>query len=667
METTRANLRPGSGRRGRRCSSVARFLAPVLTLLLPFLLVTCGKPARAPKVLLVGIDGADWITMTPLLAREELPNLQGLIDAGLHGPLRSYNPLISPVIWTTIATGKGPDQHGVLDFTMPDPKTGEPIIVTSAVRRSKAFWNILSEKGLRVCVVGWWATWPAEVVNGAIVSDRLSYHAFIRTPEAEAGLVYPADVLPELVALKGADRDVPYATAQEFMKVAPAEYAAGAALDFKNPISHFRHIYQTMTDYAAVAKHLLRKTRPDVLAVYFEGVDTAGHMYMRYAPPAYPYTTAEEQRAFGITVDAFYRYQDRLLGELLALTDENTTVIITSDHGFLTGRQRPIERSTEVSYATAARWHRIDGVFIAKGPSIRGRANASAPPLTCPNASVFDITPTLLAVLGLPAGSDMEGRVLQDIFEPGFTAPAPIASYEDEAWRQSRVAAATTTEGVDQAMKERLRSLGYIGTDETEATLSLRGQWSLADYFLHKGDLGRAEKELAELVRRAPEWPEPYYNLGLAHMYRRDYERARPMYEKALELDPKMVDAAMNLAFVYRQLGQRDAAVALLERTVESEPYHADARVNLAILYREAGQLDRARTCIEEALRLNPESLGAVVQAAITFEESGRLDEAAAYWARVLQLNPQDATARKRLDALSAAGHAPSRPPSRRP
>jgi tetratricopeptide (TPR) repeat protein len=413
-----------------------------------------------------------------------------------------------------------------------------------------------------------------------------------------------------------------------------------------------------MTDYAAIAKHLLRKVRPDVMAVYFEGVDTAGHMYMRYAPPAYPYATAEEQRAFGTTVDAFYRYQDRLLGELLALTDEKTTVLVVSDHGFLTGRQRPIEQAKEVSYATAARWHRIDGVFIARGPSIRKRADATAPPLTCPNASVFDITPTLLAVLGLPVGSDMEGRVLQDIFVPGFTTPAPLASYEDDAWRQSRAAAATTTEGVDEAMKERLRSLGYIGANESEAILSLRGQWSLADYFLQKGDLGRAEKELTDLVRRAPEWPEPYYNLGLAHMYRKDYERARAMYEKTLELDPTMIDAAMNLAFVYRQLGQRDKAIALLERTTQSEPYHAGARVNLAILYREAGQLDKARTCIEEALRLNPENFGAVVQAALTYEASGQYEKAAGYWSRALELNPQDATARQHLDALRA-GHAP--------
>lgn len=660
MDGVRARARARRGLRSGNRVCAIRWLLPAAALLLPLLLVTCSKPARAPRVLLVGIDGADWNLLSPLLARGELPNLQGLIQDGVHGPLRSYNPLLSPVIWTTIATGKGPDQHGVLDFTMPDPKTGDPIIVTSAVRRSKAFWNILSEKGLKVCIVGWWASWPAEVVNGVNVSDRMSYHAFIHTPEAEAGLVYPADRLAELVALKGSAKEIPYATAQEFMQVSSAAYAAGAELDFKNPVSHFRHIYQTMADYAAIAQHLLRQIRPDVLAVYFEGLDTAGHMYMRYAPPAYPYTTAEERQAFGGTVDAFYRYQDHLLGELLALTDQSTTVLVVSDHGFLTGRQRPIEQTTEVSYATAARWHRIDGVFIAKGPAVRKRADASATPLTCSNVSVFDITPTLLAALDLPAGSDMEGRVPPDLFQPGFAAPAPVPSYEDDAWRQNRAAAATTTEAVDEAMKERLRSLGYIGANESEANLSLRGQWSLADYFLHKGELGRAEQELAELVRRAPEWPEPYYNLGLTHMYRRDYERARPMYEKALALDPRMVDAAMNLAFVYRQLGEREAAIALLERTAQSEPYHAGPRVNLAILYREAGRLDRARVTLEEALRLNPENFGAVVQAAMTYEESRDYEKAAAYWSRALELNPQDATARKRLDALTAAGHAPS-------
>jgi predicted AlkP superfamily phosphohydrolase/phosphomutase len=419
---------------------VAALLLIVAACVVPLLGSGCERAPKAPKILIVGIDGADWRMVRPLIAAGELPHLQRLMDGGISGPLWSLKPIISPVIWTTIATGKGPDKHGVLDFTMPDPNTGKTIVVTSQIRRSKAFWNILSEQGLRVCVVGWWASWPAEPVNGVIVSDRLSYHAFIQTPEAEEGLVYPPEKLSEILALRHDARDVSYDVARQFMNVTQAEYAAAPALDFYDPISHFRHIYQTMTSYTAITKHLIRKEHPDVVAVYFEGVDTAGHMYMRYTPPPYPHTTEAERQKYGHTVEAFYKYQDQLLGELLELTDENTTVLIISDHGFLLGRERPIEGKDRFDYATAALWHRIEGVIIADGPQVRSVGTvpgAAGAPGAFTRATVFDITPTLLALLGLPAAADMDGRVLNEMLAEDFRVPARIATYEDEAWREN--------------------------------------------------------------------------------------------------------------------------------------------------------------------------------------------------------------------------------------
>ena len=80
-----------------------------------------------------------------------------------------------PVIWTTIATGKTPDQHRIGHFVAVNEK-GEQLPVTSQMRKVKALWNILSDAGRRVGVVGWWATWPAEKVNGTIVSDHFAYH-----------------------------------------------------------------------------------------------------------------------------------------------------------------------------------------------------------------------------------------------------------------------------------------------------------------------------------------------------------------------------------------------------------------------------------------------------------------------------------------------------------
>ena len=619
--------------------------AGFLTVLVLF--TGCEREAEPPKVLIVGVDAADWAIMRPLLEQGRLPHFQHLIETGAHGPLWSLEPMISPLIWTTIATGKGPDVHGVLDFTMPDPNTGDPIVVSSNVRQSKAFWNILSDRGIKTAVIGWWATWPAEPVNGIIVSDRIGSHAFIPAAEAEQDLVYPPEMTEEILALTGDPTAVPYEVARRFINVTPEEYAAAPELDYSDPISHFRHMYQTMSDYAAISAHLAETESPEVLAVYFEGVDTAGHMYMRYAPPEYPFTTAEQRESYGGTVDAFYEYQDQILGDLLALTDEGTHVFVVSDHGFKSGQERPIEKSDEVDYATAATWHRMQGVIIMKGPLVRAKHTESDPPAIYGGATVFDITPTLLTLLGLPVGEDMEGQVLTEMLTTVQVDSIP--SYEDEVWRENRLEASAHLQGIDAEMKEKLRSLGYIGADEDDEALSLRGQWSLADYYIFRERYEDAARELRALMDRAPDWAEPYYHMGLVYMRQQAHPKAREMFEKALELDPEKNPARMNLAFIYRELGNRRKALEILEEAKRIQPRHVGTRINQGMLYKEMRQYDEAVGCFEEALELDQTNHPALVQLAMTYELLKDLETAIGYWDRALQVRPNDQRAQTRV------------------
>ena len=105
------------------------------------------------------------------MSEGKLPNFAKMRQHGAYAPLISAEPLLSPVVWTTIATGKGPDQHRIGHFVAVNEK-GDQLPVTSRIRKVKALWNILSDAGRRVAVVGWWATWPSEKVNGAIVRGR---------------------------------------------------------------------------------------------------------------------------------------------------------------------------------------------------------------------------------------------------------------------------------------------------------------------------------------------------------------------------------------------------------------------------------------------------------------------------------------------------------------
>src|SRR5438477_5928489 len=126
------------------------------------------------RLLLVGWDAADWKVIHPLLAKGEMPNLAALIRDGVHGNLATIVPPLSPMLWTSIATGKRPFKHGIHGFAEPtqDGQGIQP--VTNLSRKCKAIWNILNQHGLRSTVIGWWPSHPAEPLNGVTVSDH--YH-----------------------------------------------------------------------------------------------------------------------------------------------------------------------------------------------------------------------------------------------------------------------------------------------------------------------------------------------------------------------------------------------------------------------------------------------------------------------------------------------------------
>jgi ribosomal protein L30 len=130
-----------------------------------------SRPA-SHRVLVIGLDGADWETIDPLLRSGDLPNLARLVREGAHGDLRSYDPMLSPLLWTTIATGKPPDQHGIADFLVKDKATGMRRPITSDFRKVKALWNAMTELDRPSSWFAWWASYPAESIAGTKESHR---------------------------------------------------------------------------------------------------------------------------------------------------------------------------------------------------------------------------------------------------------------------------------------------------------------------------------------------------------------------------------------------------------------------------------------------------------------------------------------------------------------
>jgi len=156
------------------------------------------------RLLLIGWDAADWKVIQPLLDSGQMPNLARLIAGGVHGNLATIYPALSPMLWTSIATGKRPYKHGIHGFTEPLPDGSGVRPITLLSRKTKAVWNILNQTGHRSLVVGWWPSHPAEPLNGVMVSNH--FHQPVgkpgEMPPVPAGVVQPPSLSASLGELR---------------------------------------------------------------------------------------------------------------------------------------------------------------------------------------------------------------------------------------------------------------------------------------------------------------------------------------------------------------------------------------------------------------------------------------------------------------------------------
>jgi predicted AlkP superfamily phosphohydrolase/phosphomutase/predicted Zn-dependent protease len=488
-------------------------------------------PAFAKKVLLIGWDAADWKIINPLLDQGLMPTLDDFVNHGVIGNLATLRPILSPMLWNSIATGKRPDKHGILGFMEPDTQTGGVRPVTSTSRKVKALWNILTQRGYKTHVLGWFAGHPAEPINGVSVSDLFPYAV---APLDKPWPLPPGSVYPEKL------RD-------EFAKLRmhPAEVTEAAILPWipraseidqekDKGLQSFAKILSENCSIHNAATWILQNEPWDFLAVYYNGIDHFCHGFMHFHPPRMEGIMEEKFEIYKDVVNGAYRFHDMMLQTLLDLAGPDTTVVIVSDHGFHSDHLRPLGIPMEP--AGPAVQHRQFGIVCMKGENIKQDERIYG-------ATLLDVTPTILTLFGLPVGEDMDGRVLVQAFEnpPQITR---IPSWESEAGECGMHPADLRMDpAAAQAVLQQFVALGYIQPLSEDQ-----------------------EKAVAVAVR------EQQYNLARSYMDSRRYNDALPIFDELMQKWPDEARFMQHLAQCYLALGKRAEAKDLLQKLLVLKP-----------------------------------------------------------------------------------------------
>ena len=586
------------------------------------LVVACGSGPEIERIgtraVLIGIDSGDWKMIEEIAAEGGMPNLMGLRERGAWGPLETLTDIpLSPVIWTSVATGKTAAKHGISWF-MVDRPDGTRVPVRSHNRKVKAIWNILAEGRRKAGVVGWWATYPAEDVGaGVIVSDGLGFHGFGSTARggADSEKTHPGSRFAEFDSLMSPLQQVSYKFISRFVHLTPEEYRAEMFHPGRfpqpnpfNPIHLFQQYAVTAQGYTRIAESILEQDDLDLAMIYFEQVDSFSHLFMKYDPPQLEWVDTEDYERYKDVVREWYRYQDELLGRLLAHIDlETTAVFIVSDHGFKSGERR-IRSEETVDVRRAHLDHETHGIFLARGPHIR-------PGHQIGGASVMDVTPTLLYYLGFPVGKDMDGRVLESTFLPDFLEAHPIRyvpSYET-ADETDKAAVSEEYDAEASAANQRaLQALGYLGSAD-------------------------GGEEGGETESEEDSSPEIHNNLGRIHLRNGALDEAAVEFRKALRLDPNNAEALLNLATIQGARGRNSEAELLIKRALQVDPNSIGALSQLAEIERDKGNLTEAVRLFEEALAIDDALPFLHLGYGDVLQRVGRFAEAEAAFRLVLQ------------------------------
>jgi len=602
------------------------------------------------KVLLIGWDAADWKIIWPLIAKGQMPALKKLISRGVYGNMSTMNPPYSPMLWSSVATGKTPDKHGVHGFieVMPNMKGIRPVTVNS--RKSKALWNILHHEGYKSNVVGWWPSFPAEPINGVVVSDK--FQKVKLNPKEKSpivkGTIHPESLTKDIHDLRMFPHEITDAHILPFIPK-----ASEIDQEKDKGLQSFAKIMAENTSIHAASTYVMREKEWDFMAVYYDLIDHFCHAFMKFHPPKQKQIP---QTLFDIYKDAVvgaYRYQDMMLDRTMEMVDDDTTVIVMSDHGFESGHRRILKMPKYP--AAPALEHRQFGMFVAAGPNIKKNEKVFG-------LSLIDITPTILNIFDLPIGKDMDGKPALDIFKE-IKKPKYIDSWENV---EGDFGQHKTTEEEDQLSDhetmQQLIDLGYIDKPEGKvenAILKTRCdlKHNLARVYLGKKDYEKSKELLFELIndkypvykkedfkKAEEEKPNPqgikvgdtivdvipyYMDLLTISLAEKEFHKAEIYLNELRTRDKKFeINTYFSEAKILLGKGKVKKALDILTKAKNNRP-NSEVWYQIGKIYMQLNRFEEAKNAIEKALEFEVDRARFHQSLAVCLIRLGNFEEAA--------------------------------------
>lgn len=555
---------------------------------------------KKKKVLLIGWDAADWQIINPLMAEGKMPTLQKFLSESASGNIATLDPPYSPMLWTSIATGKHAFDHGVLGFTelLPDGSGVRPISAHS--RKVKAIWNILNQEGYKSNVVGWWPSNPVENINGVMVSN---FYQHARTKYDEAWPLLDGTINSEehrqiLADLRLHPEEL---TGEHLYPFIPNLKKLDVEKDKVLPKA--AKILAQASSIHNACTYLMAETEWDFMAVYHDAIDHMCHLAMKYRAPKLEGIADTDFENYRDLVDGMYRFHDMMLERLLALVDENTYVMLVSDHGFNSDSSRLIK--IPFGPATPALEHRPYGIFAIRGPGIKPKTQIMG-------ASVLDVTPTLLHIFGLPVGRDMAGNIAIQAFA---NTPNPnfIPSWETREGNAAMLEKNATSDPIaEQQALEQLIELGYVEkqSEKTEKQIivtSRESMLNLARSYIHAGKKNKALPVLEEVCENHPNKPARIFLLN-TYIELGNIGKAQNLLETCLaeypdSINVKFCEAQINWLTKKRKLAT-DQFDALLKGSQNTE-----MMMQIGKIYNINGFYEKAKNVLEKGFALKQEDV----------------------------------------------------------